>query len=103
MKFARAKYAFGFCDRCGFRADLSDLHAQILDTRDTNLLVCDSCLDEDQPQLQVGRIPVNDPQALYNPRPDIAQQASRNLFGWNPVGNNAIMLQGQIGSVTVVI
>ena len=34
------------------------------------MLVCGSCLDPDQPQLQVGRYPINDPQALQYPRPD---------------------------------
>lgn len=102
VKYARGKKAFGFCDRCGFRYDLANLYRQIYDQRDINLLVCEPCLDEDQPQLQVGRVPINDPQALYNPRPDIAQQASRRLFGWNPVGNPAIQLTTYVGTVEVI-
>ena len=35
----------------------------------TGLLVCGECWDPDQPQLQLGRFPVSDPQALRNPRP----------------------------------
>ena len=100
--FARGKYAFGFCDRCGFRCDLGELKRQIYDQKDINLLVCDVCLDEDQPQLQVGRVPINDPQALLNPRPDIAQEASRRLFGWNPVGNSGIELVTSLGTVKVI-
>jgi hypothetical protein len=100
--YARGKHAFGFCDRCGFRADLSEMKHQIYDQRDINLLVCDTCWDEDQPQLQIGRTPINDPQALYNPRPDIAQAASRRLFGWNPVGNPAIQITSYLGTVKVI-
>lgn len=100
--YARGKYAFGFCDVCGFRVDLDAMKHQIYDQRDINLLVCETCYDEDQPQLQVGRVPINDPQALYNPRPDIAQAASRRLFGWNPVGNPAIELVSGLGSVKVI-
>lgn len=101
--YARGKRAFGFCDRCGFRANLSALYDQIYDQKKTNLLVCDECLDVDHPQLQLGKIPINDPQALYNPRPDIAQAASRRLFGWNPVGNPAIQLTTYLGTVEVNI
>jgi hypothetical protein len=102
VKYARGKKAFGFCDRCGFRYDLANLNRQIYDQRDINLLVCETCLDEDHPQLQIGRTPINDPQALYNPRPDIAQQASRRLFGWNPVGNPAIEIVSSLGVVKVI-
>ena len=35
----------------------------------TGLLVCSECWDPDQPQNQLGRFPVSDPQALRNPRP----------------------------------
>jgi|DEB19_MinimDraft_3_1074340.scaffolds.fasta_scaffold00242_7 hypothetical protein len=68
--FAQGKKALGICDRCGFTYRLVELKEQIEDARLTGLLVCDECLDEDQPQLQLGKIPINDPQALQNPRPD---------------------------------
>jgi hypothetical protein len=32
--------------------------------------VCPSCWEPDQPQLSLGLYPVNDPQAVRNPRPD---------------------------------
>ena len=100
--YARGKLAFGFCDICGFRCDLADMQHLIYDQKDTNLLVCQECNDEDQPQLQLGKVPINDPQALYNPRPDIAQAESRRLFGFNPVGNPAIELVTSIGNVRVI-
>lgn len=100
--YARGKKAFGFCDVCGFRADLNSMRHQIYDQRDINLLVCETCNDKDQPQLQVGKVPINDPQALYNPRPDTAQAASRRLFGWQPVGNPSIQITSYLGTVKVI-
>ncbi len=67
--FAAGKKARGFCDRCGFNYRLHELHPQVIDMVATGLLVCPECLDEDQPQLQLGRWPVDDPQALRNARP----------------------------------
>lgn len=117
IPFARGKRAFGFCDRCGFRYDLSDLQYQPVKARNTNLKVCPTCLDEDNPQLLLGVIPVQDPQALRDPRPDTAQVASEALFGWIPVfgmaagfgdttgivGNNAVFMTGQLGTVFIEI
>jgi hypothetical protein len=68
--FASGKYAIGLCDRCGRQNRLHDLKKQIEDMEDTGLLVCDGCLDQDHPQYQLGRMPIDDPQALENPRPD---------------------------------
>lgn len=115
VPYAKGKRAFGFCDRCGFRADLSRLYFQPIKGRNTNLKVCNQCLDKDHPQLFLGMFPINDPQALRDPRPDTAQVASEALFGWidvvelmqnnsvgGIVGNNAVYCQGQIGTVVVL-
>jgi hypothetical protein len=40
--------------------------------------VCKSCWDPDQPQLQLGLYPVNDPQAVREPRPDVSYIQSGN-------------------------
>ena len=37
--FAKGKYAYGICDRTGFRYKLSDLKNQIIDQRRSGLLV----------------------------------------------------------------
>lgn len=115
--YAKGKYAFGFCDRCGFRYDLGDLKFQVYKGRNVNLKVCSECWDPDQPQLWLGTFPVNDPQALRDPRPDIAQTQSRALFGWIPVdsiidaaegneagevGNNAVYISGLLGQVVIL-
>lgn len=102
-KYARGKLAFGFCDTCGQRYDLSELKIQIVAGRPTNIKNCSTCLDKDHPQYFLGRVPINDPQALMNPRPDTAQVESRELWGWNPVGNQAVCGTGQVGVITLII
>lgn len=86
MAFARGKHAYGFCDRCGFRYPLKKLRNEIQDRVPTNLYVCPTCYDEDQPQQWIGDIKVDDPRPLRNPRPDPALAESRRLFSWDPVG-----------------
>lgn len=103
VKYAQGRHAFGFCDTCAQRYDLKDLKPQIVAGRLTNTKNCPYCLDKDQPQYFVGRIPVNDPQALSNPRPDTSLDASRVLWGWNPVGNNAVRGEGQVGVISLII
>ena len=67
--FAKGNKAFGFCDRCGFRYKLRELKTETVNLASTNLLVCPECWDPDQPQNMLGRLRVDDPQALRNPRP----------------------------------
>lgn len=103
-QYAAGKHAFGFCDRCGFRFDLSDLKTEIVDKRPNGLRVCEPCLDVDHEQLQLGRFRIFDPQALKDPRPDISRAESIGLFGWNPVGDNITLdMTASVGSVTVTI
>jgi hypothetical protein len=111
-RYASGKYAIALCDRCDERFMLKDLKKEIIKTRLFNLKVCPECWDPDQPQLQLGMYPVDDPQALQEPRPDVSytqsgttglqilltdsttvdgfgfpSQGSRDIqWGWNPVG-----------------
>ena len=107
-RFAKGKYAFGFCDRTGFRYKLKDLVPQIKAGRMTGLRVGKDMLDEDQPQNFLGRLgSYGDPEALRDPRPDISQDTSRRLFAFDPVGSgNAdgsgnLVAHGKVGIVTV--
>jgi hypothetical protein len=125
-RFASGKRAIAQCDRCGFRYKLKQLKKLVIKTKNVNILVCPSCWEPDQPQLQLGMYPVNDPQALRDPRPDTSYlQAGLNAngnpsdgsriiqWGWNPVGLtnplglsglvNVLEAQGSIGTVTVDI
>ena len=69
-KFASGKKAIAECDRCGFQYKLKELKKLVIKTKNINLLVCPTCWEPDQPQLQLGMYPVYDPQALENPRGD---------------------------------
>jgi len=69
-KYAFGKRAISECDRCGFQYPLKKLREIVIKTKNVNILVCPTCWEPDQPQLQLGMYPVNDPQALRNPRPD---------------------------------
>jgi hypothetical protein len=69
-RFASAKNSIAQCDRCGFRFKLVELKKEIIKTKIYDLKVCPACWDPDQPQLQLGMYPVDDPQAVRDPRPD---------------------------------
>lgn len=101
MAYARGKYAFGYCDKTGFRYPLKDLVDEYKDGVKTGFRVGRDVVDPDQPQNFLGRVKINDPQALRNPRPDTSIVQSRALFGWNPVGNPAQFMVGSVGKVTV--
>jgi hypothetical protein len=123
-RFASGKNAIAECDRCGQRFKLKVLKTEIIKTKEYNLLVCPPCWDPDHPQLQLGMYPVDDPQALRNPRPDRSYVLSGLLadgelgggsrifqWGWNPVGGsqandagltpNYLVLAVELGTVTV--
>lgn len=99
----RPPWALGLCDRCGFSFKLNQLHVEIYDERPNGLLVCSACLDVDNPQLQLGRLKVNDPQSLLDPRPDTGRPGSTGLFGWLPVGNPLTNIQCEVGNITVLV
>lgn len=123
-RFASGKIAIAMCDRCGFRFKLRDLRTLIVKTKPVNVLVCKECWDPDHPQLQLGMYPVDDPQALRNPRRDTTYVTagvnlagnltggSRDIqWGWNPVGGasssdagltpNYLVAITSVGTVTV--
>ena len=75
-KYASAKNSISQCDRCGFRFKLKELKRLVIKTKNVNILVCHECWEPDQPQLQLGMYPVNDPQAVRNPRPDLGYYQS---------------------------
>ena len=123
-RFASGKYAIAQCDRCDGRYMLKELKKEVIKTKLFSIKVCPSCWDPDQPQLSLGLYPVNDPQALREPRPDTSYLASgiqsdgsigegsRNIqWGWNPIGGasyfdsaltpNDLIGVGQLGTLTV--
>jgi hypothetical protein len=102
-RFASGKYAIAECDRCGARYKLKQLKQEIIKTKVYQIKVCEDCWDPDQPQLQLGMYPVDDPQAIYQPRPDtsyvsaglnvigVPTGGSRDIqWGWAPVGGSRL-------------
>jgi hypothetical protein len=75
-RFASGKWSIAECDRCAQRYKLKELKALTIKTKKTNILVCPTCWEPDQPQLSLGMYPVDDPQAVRNPRPDVSYQMS---------------------------
>ena len=123
-RFSSGKNSIAMCDRCGFQFKLTALKKEIQKTKIYNLLVCPQCWDPDQPQLQLGMYPVDDPQAVRNPRTDSTYVTagvntagnptggSRDIqWGWNPVGGasnfdaaltpNYLVATTFVGTVTV--
>ena len=101
MSYAKAKYAFGFCDKTGFKYPLKDLVPEYNNGVKTGFLVGRDVVDPDQPQNFLGRLKINDPQSLRNPRPDTSLVESRALYGFDPVGNAAIFMTASVGRVSV--
>ena len=77
-KFSSGKHSIAECDRCGQRYKLSEIRIEILKTKPYQIKVCNTCWDPDQPQLQLGMYPVNDPQAVRGPRPDVSYYSAGN-------------------------
>lgn len=74
--YASGKYAIAECDRCGQRYKLKELKKEIIKTKLYQIKVCPDCWDPDQPQLSLGLYPVQDPQAVREPRPDVSYRQS---------------------------
>lgn len=81
VKYSSGKNAIAQCDRCNFRYKLSELKRLVIKTKNVNILVCKTCWEPDQPQLQLGMYPVNDPQAVRDPRPDSPSYYQSGLDG----------------------
>lgn len=123
-KYSSGKHSIAECDRCGFRYKLKELRKLTIKTKQVSIKVCQSCWEPDQPQLSLGLYPVNDPQAVREPRPDNSYLQSgfdvngdpsggSRIFqwGWAPVGGasandagltpNALTSKAVIGTVTI--
>ena len=79
-KFSSGKLSIAQCDRCGFRFKLSKLKTLVVKTKAVNIRVCPECWEADHPQLKLGMFPVNDPQAVRNPRTDTTYPESRGYI-----------------------
>ena len=126
-RFSSAKNSIAECDRCGFRFKLKVLKKLVIKTKQVTIKVCPTCWEPDQPQLQLGMYPVQDPQAVREPRPDNSYQQAgytglqltlntdfgdpsggSRIFqwGWAPVGgasgNDAGLTPNALAPVSIV-
>jgi len=99
-RFASDRRAISECDRCGFRYKRKELKELIIKTKNVNILVCPECWEPDQPQLLLGMFPVDDPQAIRNPRPDFTGYPQSRAQINEPVGVDASGFVGQVRVVT---
>ena len=123
-RFASGKFSIAMCDRCGQQFKLKKLKYEVIKTKLYQLKVCEECWDPDHPQLQLGMYPVDDPQAVREPRKDTtyvtsgvdvdgySAGGSRDIqWGWNPVGGasnfdagltpNYLVATTSVGTVSV--
>ena len=126
-RFASGQNSIAECDRCGFRYKLKELKKLTIKTKLVSIKVCPTCWEPDQPQLQLGMYPVDDPQAVREPRPDTSYlqagytglQLTLNTdfgdpsggsrviqWGWRPIGgassNDAGLTPNYLTSAGVV-
>ena len=109
-RFSSGKNSIAECDRCAFRFKLTVLKKLTIKTKQVSIKVCPTCWEPDQPQLQLGMYPVDDPQGVREPRPDNSYYQSGYTglqltvntdfgepaggsrvfqWGWGPVGGSS--------------
>jgi len=101
-KYSSGKNSIAECDRCGFRYMLKELRKLTIKTKLVSIKVCKNCWEPDQPQLSLGLYPVNDPQAVREPRPDISYkqggytglQLTNNTDFGDPSGGSRVFQWG---------
>jgi|TARA_A100000172_G_C3040058_1_gene110058 hypothetical protein len=120
MAFAVGKYAYGVCDRCGFRVKYLQMRMEW-----TGFKVCPECFEPKHPQLDPPHH-VSDPEGLRQARPEVplpqsqlglvrttgpsnTTDSGRNIGGQSltivdPIGTvfDSIGATGSVGTVTVV-
>lgn len=99
-RFANAKKAAAICDVCGFRYPRRKLQPLIIKGKNTNIQACPTCWTPDQPQLHLGEFPVDDPQAIRDPRPTSPDYPQSRAQLVPVVG---VVATGWVGNVTVSI
>lgn len=98
-RFSSGKFSISQCDRCGFRFKLTKLKSLTIKTKNVNILVCHECWEPDHPQLQLGMYPVNDPQAVRNPRPDFPEYPESRSY--TEVINNGVGIGLALGNLFI--
>jgi hypothetical protein len=80
MAYSSGKYAYGICDRTGFRYKIKDLVFEVENGVRTGLRVGYDVVDQDHPQNFLGRLKIDDTQSLLDARPDRSEPAQRDYY-----------------------
>ena len=75
MPYSVGKYAYGICDKTGFRYPLRELIPEIRNGSKTGMMVGYDVVDPDHPQNHLGKFKTDDSQSLLNARPDRIEPA----------------------------
>jgi|TARA_R110001592_G_scaffold148726_1_gene373939 hypothetical protein len=102
-RFSSNNKALAECDICGFRYKLRELRSLIVRGRDTNTKACTECWSSDHPQNRQGMYPVDDPQAIRDPRPDFAGYATSRaqIYSGSQFNKLSFVTSASVGQVTV--
>lgn len=100
-----APQAVGVCDRCGFLFNLRELQYQWYwagtTTIKLDLLVCEHCFDEPNPQLITFALPP-DPPPVYNPRPENFAADFQNFYSLTAIVGAPAMFPATSGMSAIV-
>ena len=84
MAYSVGKYAYGICDKTGFRYPIRELIPEIRNGAKTGLFVGYDVIDPDHPQNHLGKFKIDDTQSLLNARPDRIEPATERLLLVDP-------------------
>ena len=103
MAYAKGKYAFGICDRTGFRYPIEDLVYEFTNGKRNGLRVGRDVVDPDHPQNFVGQIKSDDPQSIIDARPDRTEplEVSVGVAQFDDFDLKISPIFGLVGVVTV--
>ena len=103
MAYVKGKYAFGICDRTGFRYKMEDLVYEFTNGKRNGLRVGRDVVDPDHPQNFVGQIKSDDPQSIIDARPDRTEplELSVGVAQFDDFDLKISPIFGLVGIVTV--
>ena len=103
MAYAKGKYAFGICDRTGFRYKMEGLVYEFTNGKRNGLRVGRDVVDPDHPQNFVGQIKSDDPQSIIDARPDQTEplELSVGVAQFDDFDLKISPIFGLVGIVTV--
>jgi hypothetical protein len=103
MTYAKGKYAFGICDRTGFRYPVAELVYEFTNGKKNGIRVGRDVADGDHPQNFVGRVKSDDPQSIRDARPDATEPLEIHVGvpRFDDFNTKIDTMFGQVGIVSV--